>query len=105
MSPVTPPPLPPMPAIQTSANINQYQKQQMFHQQNHAVNQSMPARVNTTPLQQQFSLMSMTPNNMATGATPNPNETFEQKWARIQAAKKTNPFAEDIAKKYEIKLT
>ena len=34
----------------------------------------------------------------------NPNETFEQKWARIQAAKKTNPFAEDIAKKFEIKL-
>jgi hypothetical protein len=34
-----------------------------------------------------------------------PNETFEQKWARIQAAKKTNPFAEDIAKKFEIKLT
>jgi hypothetical protein len=33
------------------------------------------------------------------------NETFEQKWARYQAAKKqTNPFAEDIAKKYEIKL-
>lgn len=31
-------------------------------------------------------------------------ETFEQKWARIQAAKNTNPFAEDIAKKYEIKL-
>lgn len=36
---------------------------------------------------------------------PNSNETFEQKWARIQAAKKTNPFAEDIAKKFEIKLT
>lgn len=35
----------------------------------------------------------------------NPNETFEQKWARIQAQKKTNPFAEDIAKKFEIKLT
>lgn len=34
----------------------------------------------------------------------NQNETFEQKWARIQAAKKTNPFAEDIAKKFEIKL-
>lgn len=34
----------------------------------------------------------------------NPNETFEQKWARIQAQKKTNPFAEDIAKKFEIKL-
>jgi numb-like protein len=31
-------------------------------------------------------------------------ETFEQKWDRIQQAKKTNPFAEDIAKKYEIKL-
>ena len=37
-------------------------------------------------------------------ANSNPNETFEQKWARIQAAKKTNPFAEDIAKKFEIKL-
>ena len=34
----------------------------------------------------------------------NAAETFEQKWARIQAAKKTNPFAEDIAKKFEIKL-
>ena len=32
----------------------------------------------------------------------NAAETFEQKWARIQAAKKTNPFAEDIAKKFEI---
>ena len=37
-------------------------------------------------------------------STSNTNETFEQKWARIQAAKKTNPFAEDIAKKFEIKL-
>lgn len=37
--------------------------------------------------------------------TPATGETFEQKWARFQAAKKqTNPFAEDIAKKYEIKL-
>ncbi len=79
----------------------------MFHQKNQVINQSMPARVNVTPLQQQFSLMSMTPSQMVTNQStaPNPNETFEQKWARIQAAKKTNPFAEDIAKKYEIKLT
>lgn len=39
-----------------------------------------------------------------TPALPGNAETFEQKWARIQAAKKTNPFAEDIAKKFEIKL-
>lgn len=74
------------------------------------------------PLQQQFNLMSMTPNQMAYTASPsytsirqshtpsvhsgsNTSETFEQKWARIQAAKNTNPFAEDIAKKFEIKLT
>lgn len=38
-------------------------------------------------------------------APPGGVETFEQKWAKYQAAKKqTNPFAEDIAKKYEIKL-
>ena len=41
----------------------------------------------------------------AAHSSANANETFEQKWARIQAAKKTNPFAEDIAKKFEIKLT
>jgi hypothetical protein len=41
----------------------------------------------------------------ATPSGPNGTESFEQKWDRIQAAKqKTNPFAEDIAKKYEIKL-
>jgi hypothetical protein len=94
-------------------------------QQNQKVNSIRVQQPNLTPLQQQFNLMSMTPNQMAyAGGTPsytavhqttpsfqqqqqqpNPNETFEQKWARIQAAKKTNPFAEDIAKKFEIKLT
>jgi numb-like protein len=44
----------------------------------------------------------MTPNSSQLQAPQ--NETFEQKWARLQAAKKTNPFAEDIAKKFEIKL-
>jgi hypothetical protein len=33
------------------------------------------------------------------------NESFEAKFARLQAAKRqTNPFADDLAKKYEIKL-
>ena len=135
LSPTTPPPLPPMPsqymsptAYQSSLIQQQQQQQQqaaLFYQQQ-------------VPLNQQFNLMSMTPNqfNLATSSTSsmyttptpsytamhanntmlsspigavhssaNANETFEQKWARIQAAKKTNPFAEDIAKKFEIKLT
>lgn len=50
--------------------------------------------------------MMMNPGLSATPNTANvPGESFEQKWARYQASKKqTNPFAEDIAKKYEIKL-
>lgn len=118
-SPVTPPPLPPMPTHQysTPTNIHQQQPQQV----NNSI-RIQQQQLNLTPLQQQFNLMSMTPNQMyAAGGTPsytqamthqpqyqqqpNPNESFEQKWARIQAAKKTNPFAEDIAKKFEIKLT
>lgn len=44
-------------------------------------------------------------NNPSTPITTNNNETFEAKWARLQATKKpTNPFAEDLLKKYEIKL-
>ena len=44
-------------------------------------------------------------NNQTPSQTAPANETFEAKWARLQANKKqTNPFAEDIAKKYEIKL-
>lgn len=117
-TPVTPPPLPPMPTIYP----NQNNRQQLFQQQNHLVNNSLPVtrNPNLTPIQQQISLMSITPNNghgnstshsyssnhsSVSNNTPNSNETFEQKWTRIQAAKKTNPFAEDIAKKYEIKLT
>lgn len=53
--------------------------------------------------------MFVTPTSHMNSALASPplsatSETFEQKWDRIQAAKKTNPFAEDIAKKYEIKL-
>ena len=44
-------------------------------------------------------------NTQTPNVSGNQTESFEQKWARLQAAKKTtNPFAEDIAKKYEIKL-
>lgn len=114
-SPVTPPPLPPMPTqYNTPSNLQQQVTNNVKTQQS-----------SMTPLQQQFNLMSMTPNQMyAQGSTPSytahqqqamttpshqhqpsGNESFEQKWARIQAAKKTNPFAEDIAKKFEIKLT
>jgi hypothetical protein len=95
----TPPPLPPMPSKYTP----------MLYQQTPITT----ANTFQTPMQiiPNGSLMMTTPhtNNLlaspsATNSTTNTNETFEQKWARIQAAKKTNPFAEDIAKKFEIKL-
>lgn len=123
VSPATPPPLPPMPSQYTTPQNIQQQKQQLLAQQL----QQNQTSIQNMPLQQQFNLMSMTPNQISYNSqspsytayssgtpsyqspvglnTPNPNETFEQKWARIQAAKKTNPFAEDIAKKFEIKLT
>lgn len=80
----TPPPLPPMPVqylTQTPLMYYQQQQQQQIQQQ------AQP-------------ILFTTPPTMTAPQT----ETFEQKWARLQAAKNTNPFAEDIAKKYEIKL-
>jgi hypothetical protein len=57
-----------------------------------------------SPINQSNNII-LTPNSATSNLNCyNQNETFEQKWARIQAAKKTNPFAEDIAKKFEIKL-
>lgn len=125
----TPPPLPPMPAQYTTPITAHYSNQQasqaqnyLFTQQNLQVpaqlytNQTplvpmmqmmqiqspMQTQLYTTPISQPIVSSIMSPASLTTNS--NLNETFEQKWARIQAAKKTNPFAEDIAKKFEIKL-
>jgi numb len=71
------------------------------------LNNTIPATLlSQTPMLSSPSSIITTPTSTATTLNSNnqQNETFEQKWARIQAAKKTNPFAEDIAKKFEIKL-
>ena len=97
----SPPPLPPMPSKYISTTPMLYQQTTIATNVYQATPQLIP----------NGSLMLSTPhtNNLlaspsSTSSTSNTNETFEQKWARIQAAKKTNPFAEDIAKKFEIKL-
>ncbi|CAF1030367.1 unnamed protein product [Brachionus calyciflorus] len=81
-----PPPLPPLPINYQSPMTNSAYS--FFNNQQQMVYPSYtsPATITTT------------------NTTNNNTETFEQKWARLQAAKNTNPFAEDIAKKYEIKL-
>ncbi len=127
-----PPPLPPMP-IQYQSPVSYYQnhnhpinQQQNQNQQNYmyqhqnlkqmyqqnAMNplvNMMPMlslQQNQQPYQNQTNVFTTpTVSSMASPTSVTTGETFEQKWARIQAAKsKTNPFAEDIAKKYEIKL-
>jgi hypothetical protein len=80
-----PPPLPPMPIYQ------------QYHQYN--------ASIFATPQSPPQTPVSRTYNQQVNHTPLNTNETFESKWARLQANKKTtNPFAEDIAKKFEIKL-
>jgi hypothetical protein len=126
-----PPPLPPMPLKYTnptlvkpnvgldpmlnSVNLSSQQQNSFF--QNHdpqndfgfsttnmSMNSMFPAPANH-PMSQSSSSSIGLPNQTSSFANnSNSAETFEQKWARIQAAKKTNPFAEDIAKKFEIKL-
>ena len=99
VTPNPPPSLPPLPVLNyavmppTMNILLQQQQQQMGMSNIHAT------PINATGA----SLMMMTP--VSANSTGSHAETFEQKWDRIQAAKhKTNPFAEDIAKKYEIKL-
>jgi hypothetical protein len=92
-------PLSPPPSA-TFWNHQQQQQQNIFNS---------PTINNNTQQQSMFSspyqqVVYNYPQQPITPVVP-ANETFEAKWARLQASKKqTNPFAEDIAKKYEIKL-
>ena len=93
----TPPPLPPMPAKYTTPSL--YQQTPVLNTNIYQTQLANGGVILSTP--HTNNLLS---SPALTSSTSNTNETFEQKWARIQAAKKTNPFAEDIAKKFEIKL-
>jgi hypothetical protein len=78
----------------------------MMQQPQQALPQLYQTNIYATPQQHYATAMMASPPSSTSATTaPGGVETFEQKWDRIQAAKhKTNPFAEDIAKKYEIKL-
>ena len=134
VSPPPLPPMPPqyhspvsyyqnhLPINQQQINQNQQnylQQQHQFQNLKHIYQQNaisplvnmMPMLSIQQPLQNQTNVFT-TPiasnpiaSSVVSPSSASAGETFEQKWARIQAAKsKTNPFAEDIAKKYEIKL-
>lgn len=101
----TPPPLPPMPTKIQTTPMMQYNRQIPVNNNLNSINQLIAngnsSSVMSTPSYTNTSLLG---SPLASASTSSTSETFEQKWARIQAAKKTNPFAEDIAKKFEIKL-
>jgi hypothetical protein len=84
----------------TGLNINQ-QGRTFNQNSNMIVKNNQNSSLYESPINSLISTPNSTTQNFNSN---NQNETFEQKWARIQAAKKTNPFAEDIAKKFEIKL-
>lgn len=118
-----PPPLPPMPSqyvkslVQSNVSNDLNSQFNQLSQINQLNNQFVATNsthnilpLNLTPIvspplmaSPSSTSISATQNSMYINNS-NSNETFEQKWARIQAAKKTNPFADDIAKKFEIKL-
>ena len=129
---ISPPPLPPMPTQYTTPVLyqsqipltlqqqQQQQQQQQYLYQQMQLQQMYPNASSLVQINQMMPMMNLQqqPNVYTTpisgagssmqspsSSSVNSNETFEQKWQRIQAAKnKTNPFAEDIAKKFEIKL-
>lgn len=103
MQPLSPPP-------SASYWSTHYQQQQNIFNSPILNTQQQQPSIFTTPISpnqyQQTIYNYSTLQQQQTTTTPVPaNETFEAKWARLQANKKqTNPFADDIAKKYEIKL-
>ncbi len=118
-----PPPLPPLPSIKINTT-NQHDLLLSHHSQmspppsatfwntnpqlfNTPQQSSIFTTPQSAPYQNVYNYQQPLYQNTTITTTPQApsNETFEAKWARIQANKKTtNPFAEDIAKKYEIKL-
>ncbi len=125
--PSTPPPLPPMPSTIYRSILPNQQQTTKFNNNDlfNSLPLSPPPSATFWNQQQQQNIFnSPTINNTQQSIFSSPyqqvvynypqqpitpvvpaNETFEAKWARLQASKKqTNPFAEDIAKKYEIKL-